>query len=79
MNTSSSAQAISENNIIVGTGVHNGEIHAYAMVPAGGPNADANSYCDSYTYSYSHAQAYAYTTTTSDAAPAADPAARSLN
>ena len=34
MNTSSSAMAISENNIIVGTGVHNGETHAYAMVPA---------------------------------------------
>lgn len=34
MNTSSSAIAISENNIIVGTGVHNGDTHAYAMVPA---------------------------------------------
>ena len=34
MNTSSSADAISENNIIVGTGVHDGETHAYAMVPA---------------------------------------------
>ena len=34
MNTSSSAIAISENNIIVGTGVHDGETHAYAMVPA---------------------------------------------
>jgi hypothetical protein len=33
MNTSSSAIAISENNIIVGTGVHEGETHAYAMVP----------------------------------------------
>lgn len=33
MNTSSSAMAISENNIIVGTGVHNGDTHAYAMVP----------------------------------------------
>ena len=33
MNTSSSAIAISENNIIVGTGVHTGETHAYAMVP----------------------------------------------
>jgi hypothetical protein len=36
MNTSSSAIAISENNIIVGTGVHNGDTHAYAMVPATG-------------------------------------------
>src|SRR5206468_3912061 len=34
MNTSSSALGISENGIIVGTGVHNGETHAYAMVPA---------------------------------------------
>ena len=33
MNTSSSADAISENNIIVGTGVHDGATHAYAMVP----------------------------------------------
>jgi hypothetical protein len=33
MNTSSSAMGISENNVIVGTGVHNGETHAYAMVP----------------------------------------------
>ena len=34
MNTSSSAMGISENNIIAGTGVHNGETRAYAMVPA---------------------------------------------
>jgi hypothetical protein len=33
MNTSSSALGISDNRIIVGTGVHNGETHAYAMVP----------------------------------------------
>ena len=33
MNTFSSAQGISEDNIIVGTGVHNGDIRAYAMVP----------------------------------------------
>ena len=32
MNTSSSALGISENGIIVGTGVHNGQTHAYAMV-----------------------------------------------
>jgi hypothetical protein len=37
MNTSSSAMAISENNIIVGTGVHNGETHAYVMIPAATP------------------------------------------
>jgi uncharacterized membrane protein len=34
-NTSSSADGISEDGVIVGTGVHNGETHAYAMVPAG--------------------------------------------
>ena len=34
MNTSSSALGISDNGIIVGTGVHNGDTHAYAMVPA---------------------------------------------
>jgi uncharacterized membrane protein len=33
MNTSSSALGISEDGIIVGTGVHNSETHAYAMVP----------------------------------------------
>ena len=32
-NTFSSAQGISEDNVIVGTGVHNGDIRAYAMVP----------------------------------------------
>jgi hypothetical protein len=34
MNTSSSADGITENGVIVGTGIHNGEVHAYAMVPA---------------------------------------------
>ncbi len=33
MNTSSSALGISDNNVIVGTGVHNGDTHAYAMIP----------------------------------------------
>lgn len=33
MNTSSSALGISDNNVIVGTGVFNGQVHAYAMVP----------------------------------------------
>lgn len=33
MNTSSSAMGISDNNIIVGTGVFNGQTHAYAMIP----------------------------------------------
>lgn len=34
-NTSSSAMGISEDGVIVGTGVLNGEVHAYAMVPVG--------------------------------------------
>src|SRR5439155_21476518 len=34
MNTSSSALGISEDGIIVGTGVYNGEVYAYAMFPA---------------------------------------------
>lgn len=33
-NTSSSAMGISEEGVIVGTGVYNGAIHAYAMIPA---------------------------------------------
>ena len=33
MNTSSSALGISQEGVIVGTGVHKGETHAYAMVP----------------------------------------------
>jgi hypothetical protein len=33
MNTSSSADGISEDGVVVGTGVHKGETHAYAMVP----------------------------------------------
>jgi hypothetical protein len=32
-NTSSSALGISDGNVIVGTGVFNGAVHAYAMVP----------------------------------------------
>ena len=34
MNTSSSALGLSEDGIIVGTGVYNGEVYAYAMFPA---------------------------------------------
>lgn len=33
MNTSSSALGISEGDVIVGTGVYNGNTHAYAMIP----------------------------------------------
>jgi hypothetical protein len=33
MNTSSSADGISDDSVIVGTGMHNGELHAFAMVP----------------------------------------------
>jgi hypothetical protein len=39
MNTSSSALGISEDGIIVGTGVFNGAIHAYAMVPVPEPTS----------------------------------------
>jgi hypothetical protein len=31
--TSNSAMGISESGIMVGTGVHNGATHAYAMIP----------------------------------------------
>lgn len=36
-NTSSSAMAISDSGVIVGTGVHNGNVRAYAMVPVPEP------------------------------------------
>jgi uncharacterized membrane protein len=36
-NTSSSAMGISEDGIIIGTGVHNGEVRAYAMIPVPEP------------------------------------------
>lgn len=39
MNTSSSAMGISDDGTIVGTGVHDGEIHAYAMVLVPAPSA----------------------------------------
>jgi uncharacterized membrane protein len=38
-NTSSSALGISEDGIIVGTGVFNGQVRAYAMVPIPEPGA----------------------------------------
>jgi uncharacterized membrane protein len=36
-NTSSSALGISDNGIIVGTGLFNGQVHAYAMAPVPEP------------------------------------------
>ena len=36
MNTSSSALSINDDGVIVGTGVLNGEVRAYAMIPVGG-------------------------------------------
>ena len=61
MNTSSSADGISENGIIVGTGVHNGETHAYAMVPVAPsptptptPTATPDSNSDTCSKSYSY-------------------------
>jgi hypothetical protein len=41
MNTSSSALGISESGIIVGTGVFNGAVHAYAMIPVPEPSSFA--------------------------------------
>src|SRR5436305_4712413 len=41
MNTSSSADGLSDDGVIVGTGVHNGDIHAYAMVPSAPPPTPA--------------------------------------
>lgn len=41
MNTSSSALGISDNGVIVGTGVYNGQTHAYAMLPIGPTPASA--------------------------------------
>ncbi len=43
MNTSSSADAISDNGIIVGTGVLNGAVHAFAMIPGAGPTPSPTS------------------------------------
>jgi hypothetical protein len=40
-NTSSSALGISDSGIIVGTGVFNGSVHAYAMIPVPEPSAFA--------------------------------------
>ena len=45
MNTSSSADGISDDGVIVGTGVHNGELHAYAMVPVGRLRSDTHAKC----------------------------------
>ena len=70
MNTSSSADGISDDGVIVGTGVHNGDIHAYAMVPVAPtpsppsptPTATAtpHSYCngDTNCNGYAHGDAY---------------------
>ena len=38
-NTSSSAMGISDDGVIVGTGVHNGDVRAYAMIPVPEPGA----------------------------------------
>ena len=44
-NTSSSALGISDSKVIVGTGVYNGQIHAYAMIPVRNA-ASKTSICD---------------------------------
>ena len=62
MNTSSSADGISEDGVIVGTGVHNGETHAYAMVPvAPSPTPTPNSNCHAHRDSDTCAKSYSYT------------------
>ena len=67
MNTSSSADGISEDGVIVGTGVHNGETHAYAMVPvAPSPTPTphcyaSNSNCYAHRNSDTCAKSYSYT------------------
>ena len=43
MNTSSSADGISENGVIVGTGVHNGETHASDGARSARPDTHAKS------------------------------------
>ena len=69
MNTSSSALGISENGIIVGTGVHNGETHAYAMVPvAPSPTPTPSSNCYAYRDSDTCAKSYSHTTGAPDSA-----------
>src|SRR5437016_3898772 len=74
MNTSSSALGISEDRIIVGTGIHNGETHAYAMVPAGStPTPTATSTPTATPTSTATATATATTTPTST--PTATPTA----
>lgn len=42
MNTSSSALGISDGNVIVGTGVFNGQTHAYAMIPVAAANVSVS-------------------------------------
>ena len=72
MNTSSSADGISDDGVIVGTGVHNGETHAYAMVPvAPSPTPIANSNCYTHLNSDSCAKSYSYTKNTPEPAAAA--------
>ena len=72
MNTSSSADGISEDDVIVGTGVHNGETHAYAMVPVAPspthPQTQANSNCYAHRDSDTCAKSYSYTKGAPDSA-----------
>src|SRR5437773_5398438 len=67
MNTSSSADGISEDGVIVGTGVHNGDLHAYAMVPSRAwpdthakPYVNCNGHAHSDTYSNGCSETYSY-------------------
>ena len=74
MNTSSSADGISDDGVIVGTGVHNGETHAYAMVPVAAsptptPRRNSNRYI--HLNSDSCAKSYSYAKNTPEPAAAA--------
>ena len=71
MNTSSSADGISEDGIIVGTGVHNGETHAYAMVPvAPSPTPTPTPTATPTNNSDTCAKSYSYTKGAPDSATA---------
>jgi hypothetical protein len=86
MNTSSSADGISDDGVIVGTGVHDGEIHAYAMVPGSAYHSHAqpytkcngysdrdtkcNGYAHGHTYSNRCAKDYSYTKAPANSAAA---------
>ena len=69
MNTWSSADGISDNGVIVGTGVHKWRDSCLCDGAANSqPNPDANSNCYAHVNSNSCAKSYSYTKGASDAA-----------